>query len=490
MMLEFDMVEVAVEGSGDHCAGVSQLHALCAGGCAAACPTGVDQVDLCAALTDALAEHLGIDGRIHRHEGLAKQGGEGGLRLGNAALGAGELGGEAGHEVVHCSVLVQAGDGRQDAESVSRQEDNDLGDAADAGDGCVGDVVDRIADAGVLGQAAVVEVKLTSLFVHDDVLDQRAETDGVIDLRLVLFLEVDALCVAAALDVEDAVVCPAMLVVANELAVRVGGKGGLAGAGQAEEDSRLMGLGIHVRRAVHRKDVLLGQNIVHGGEDALLDLAGVLGAADDDEMCLIVDHDGSLGVNAVDLGVALEAGGSEDGVVRFAVGSQLFRGRTDEELMDEEVLGRHFIDDAELLGVLGISACKAVEDEHFAALEVSAQLALDGVELLSGDGTVHLAPGDVVMDGGGVDDELVVRRTAGGDDECAGVAQLALAAAERCFGELRGAEVAVNGLGGDDAQFFQTIGFHICFLLIMISAARRQLFKVRLVKATVHRIAL
>ena len=177
-------------------------------------------------------------------------------------------------------------------------------------------------------------------------------------------------------------------------------------------------------------------------------------------------------MHAVDFRIALESGSCDNGVVRFAVVFQFFCGRTDEQLMDEEVLRRHFVDDAELLGVLGIGTCKTVKDEHFAALEVSAELALDGVKLFLGDRTVHLAPCDVIMDSGGVDDELVVRRTAGvlagRDDQRAGVAQLAFAAAESSFGELRGGEVAVNGLGGDDAQLFQTIGFHICFLLIMI----------------------
>ena len=233
-----------------------------------------------------------------------------------------------------------------------------------------------------------------------------------------------------------------------------------------------MGHGIHVGGAVHRQDVLLGQNVVHGGEHALLDLAGVLRAADDDEVRLIVDHDGGFGVNSVDLGIALEAGSGKDGVVRVAVGGQLFRGRADQELMDEEVLGRHFVDDAELLRMFGIGAREAVKDEDLAALQVSAQLALDGVEFFLGDGAVHLAPRDVVVNGGGVNDEFVVRRTAGiftgGDDERAGVAQLALAETESRFGELRGPEVAIDGLGGNDAQFFQTIGFHICFLLIMI----------------------
>ena len=286
----------------------------------------------------------------------------------------------------------------------------------------------------------------------------------MVDLGLVLFLEVDALGVAAALNVEDAVIGPAVLVVTDELALGVGGEGGLDGAGEAEEDSGLVGLGVHVGRAVHREDVLLGQDVVHGGEDALLDLACVLGAADDDEVRLIVDHDGSLGVDAVNSGVALEAGGAEDGVVRFAVGGELFRGRADEELVDEEVLRGKLVDDAELLGVRGVGAGKAVEDEDLTALQISAELALDGVKALLGDGTVDLAPRDVVVDGGGVDDELVVRRAAGvlagGDDERAGVAQLALAAAQGSFGELCGAEVAVDRLGGKNAQLFEAVSFH------------------------------
>ena len=46
----------------------------------------------------------------------------------------------------------------------------------------------------------------------------------------------DALGVAAALDVEDALVRPHVLVVADEAAQRVGRERGLAGARQAEED--------------------------------------------------------------------------------------------------------------------------------------------------------------------------------------------------------------------------------------------------------------
>ena len=82
---------------------------------------------------------------------------------------------------------VQLGDGRQHAVGVGGQEDNGLGNAgAHAAELGVGDVVHRIAHAGVLGQAAVVEVELAGLGVHDHVLHQGAELDGVVDFGLTL----------------------------------------------------------------------------------------------------------------------------------------------------------------------------------------------------------------------------------------------------------------------------------------------------------------
>ncbi len=63
-----------------------------------------------------------------------------------------------------------------------------------------------------------------------DVLQHAAEPDGLEDLRLAVGLQPDALGVAAALDVEDAVIAPAVLVVADQRTVGLGGEGGLAGA--------------------------------------------------------------------------------------------------------------------------------------------------------------------------------------------------------------------------------------------------------------------
>ena len=90
-------------------------------------------------------------------------------------------------------------------------------------------MVDRIRDAGVLGHALVVEVDL-AFAVHGHVLEESVATDGVVDIGLGLLVEVDHLGVASALEVEHALVVPAVLVVTDEQTLGVGGKGGLAGS--------------------------------------------------------------------------------------------------------------------------------------------------------------------------------------------------------------------------------------------------------------------
>jgi hypothetical protein len=75
----------------------------------------------------------------------------------------------------------------------------------------------RIGAAGVLGNADVCVIYQKVLIEHN-VLEHRAETKRLKDLRFVLGRQIDGLGVAAAFDVEDAFLTPAMLIVANEIA--------------------------------------------------------------------------------------------------------------------------------------------------------------------------------------------------------------------------------------------------------------------------------
>ena len=109
-------------------------------------------------------------------------------------------------------------------------------------------MVDGVGHTGVLGNALISEIDL-AFGVEGDVLQQSVALDGVVDVRLRIFVQVDDFGVAATLKVEDAVVVPAVLVVADQQALRVGGQGGLAGAGQTEEDGSVLALLIGVGRA-------------------------------------------------------------------------------------------------------------------------------------------------------------------------------------------------------------------------------------------------
>ena len=77
-----------------------------------------------ACAVELLAEQPRVDGRRLRQERLAEAGRERRLRLGDADLGAGELRGEAGEEVVERLLAREPRDRRQDPERVGGEEDD------------------------------------------------------------------------------------------------------------------------------------------------------------------------------------------------------------------------------------------------------------------------------------------------------------------------------------------------------------------------------
>jgi len=97
---ELAVLDGAVEGAGHQGARVGKLDAM-THAVAAADPAGVDQVHTRAAVGNALAEHLGVNHGVEWHKRLAEQRRERGRRLGDADLGAGDLGRKARHKVIH-----------------------------------------------------------------------------------------------------------------------------------------------------------------------------------------------------------------------------------------------------------------------------------------------------------------------------------------------------------------------------------------------------
>ena len=145
------------------------------------------------------------------------------------------------------------------------------------------DELDRIRGARILGQRRIVEIRARASPGRITTFSSTVPNRRVVrvDLRLGLGREPDHLRVAAALEIEDAAIAPAVLVVADQPAIRIARQRRLAGAGQAEEERGVAGLA-DVGRAVHREHALQRQQVVEDREDRLLVLAGVAGAGDDD----------------------------------------------------------------------------------------------------------------------------------------------------------------------------------------------------------------
>ena len=189
-------------------------------------------------------------------------------------------------------------DRRQHAKGVGGEKDDVVGMPAGARDHRIVDEVQRVRGARVLRDLVGIEIQQARLRIHGHVLQHRAEADGVPDLRLVLARKAYALGVAAAFEIEDAVVAPAVLVIADQAALGVGRERGLAGPGESEEE-RHIARRAGIRRAVHGEDAAVGQQVIHDREDRLLHFAGIAGAADQHHALLEVDHDAGLGIGAV-----------------------------------------------------------------------------------------------------------------------------------------------------------------------------------------------
>jgi hypothetical protein len=121
--------------------------------------------------------------------------------------------------------------------------------------------------------------------------------------------------VAAALEIEDALVGPAVLVVADERAVRIGRERGLARAGEPKEQRGLAVLAL-IGRAVHGQDALLGQQIIQQREDRFFDLPGVSRAADEDNLFRQMQNDKRLGARAVAFGDGAKRRGTDHSDLR------------------------------------------------------------------------------------------------------------------------------------------------------------------------------
>ena len=375
---EAGVLQRAVERAGDQRARHLDRHAA-ADAVDAAGPAGVHQPAVDLVLGDVVAQQVAVFRRRTRQERRAEAGREFRLDADQALLGAGDLRGVAGQEVIHRLRRRQLGDRRHHAIGVGGQEDDVLRMTGAAGARRVRDEVERIGRTGVLGLLVAVVVRDARLRIEHDVFQHRAEAvGGVPDFRLGLGRELDGLGVAAAFEIEDALRRPAGLVVADQGAVRIGRERGLAGAGQAEEQ-RAVAVLADVGRAVHRHHALRRQIEVQRGEHRLLHLARIGRAADQHDLAGEIDRDHRVGAfaAAVALGVGLERRQVDDGHVRH-VARQLRALRTDQQLADEQRVPGEFGEDARLDAIFRIGAAIEVLREQRLALRMREEVLVAG----------------------------------------------------------------------------------------------------------------
>jgi hypothetical protein len=135
-------------------------------------------------LVEPLAQQAGVHRRPLGQERGAEARREGRLRLGDADLRAGELGREAGEEVVERLLAAEACDRRQDPERVGREHHDRARVTGALLRVRVRDLLQLVRRPRVLGLRVVVEVELARSSIAPFSEDRAERVRRLVDLRL------------------------------------------------------------------------------------------------------------------------------------------------------------------------------------------------------------------------------------------------------------------------------------------------------------------
>ena len=277
----------------------------------------------------------------------------------------------------------------------------------------MGNELDRIRDSSVLSERSVREIDLPRDRINRRVLEDSSEADRAVNFGFSLIGEAQALGVAASLDIEDASLGPTVLIVSDQVAMRIGRESRFAGPGEAEEE-RDITIRPFIRRAVHREHILLGHDVVHDGEDSLLHLTGVLGAQDHHFAAAEAQGDTRVSGDSGDRWVGGMAARVVDDIVGRTKVLELFGGGPNQHVVHEERVIGPRADDADFDLVIGIPASEAIDHvKSLATVEV-----VDGASMQSFKGAgrqrdVDRTPPNVIAALSLFDDSLVLRRSPG-----------------------------------------------------------------------------
>jgi len=198
-------------------------HAL-AGTVRSAAPARVYEPSLATVCVELLLEKICVSSRVEGEECGAEAGREIGRRLDDASLGTSDLGGVARDEVIHCLARSQLGNWWQDTKGIACEENNVFGMPRHLWLVISIDMEDWVGNTAILGfgHIEVVRHELAILVVQFDILEKSIGVNGSVNIRLCFLGEVDSLGIAATLKVENSIIVPAMLVVADESSLGIG----------------------------------------------------------------------------------------------------------------------------------------------------------------------------------------------------------------------------------------------------------------------------
>src|SRR6478672_5813279 len=136
--------------------------------------------------------------------------------------------------------------------------------SCDTGNFRVLNKLDRVRPTSVFRDARVGIIDI-AVFIEDDILEHSTKPQSLENIRLALRRKVNRLCVAAAFDVEDPVIAPNVLVVTNEMTLRISRERGFARAAETEEQGRDTCLFICCGRAMHREQPAFWRKVISHG---------------------------------------------------------------------------------------------------------------------------------------------------------------------------------------------------------------------------------
>src|SRR5574344_1088201 len=130
-------------------------------------------------------------------------------------------------------------------------------------------MIDRIRNTSIFSYTLIIEINLT-IFIYCNILKKSVTTDSTINVRFRLLVKFDNLSIATTFEVEYTIIIPSVLIITNQLTLRVCRQCCLTSTRKTKEDSCIFTIHVAVCRAVHSSNTLQWQVVVHHREHTLL----------------------------------------------------------------------------------------------------------------------------------------------------------------------------------------------------------------------------